>query len=70
MTYDTIATLSQVTSLLMFIAMFIGRARLRAVAEERPALRGGAAARARPRPQARRPTGGAHDRAASATSTT
>ena len=43
MTYDTVATISQVTSLLMFIGMFLARAGLRAMAEERPALRGGAA---------------------------
>ena len=44
MTYDTVATISQVASLLMFIAMFAGRARLRALAEQQAALRGGAAA--------------------------
>ena len=47
MTYDTVATFSQVTSLLMFIGMFVSRAGLCAVAQERAALRGGAATRAR-----------------------
>ena len=66
MTYDTVATISQVTSLLMFIGMFLAVARLRLVAQERPALRGGAAARARPRPQAPQTglaAGGANDHA-------
>ena len=43
MTYDTVATLSQVISLLLFIGHVPGRARLRAVARQRAALRGGAA---------------------------
>ena len=50
MTYDTVATISQVTSLLIFIGMFVAVRGLRLLAQERPALRGGAAARARSRP--------------------
>ena len=43
MTYDTVATICQVASLLMFIGMFAGRAGLCAEAAERTTLRARAA---------------------------
>ena len=69
MTYDTIATLSQVTSLLMFIAMFLAVLAYALWPKNGPRFEE-AQRRALDLEPSRRPTGGAHDRAASARSTT